>query len=338
MFKAIYRIKKTGSILIMVLMTVALIFFIGGCGAAGGDDNNDPEYGEAAETSTPEQPIVDELPAIPSLEEAETDLVGSTEKQADTVFSITGDGVETPLYFSLEDLKRLEEYADGKGAYVEQTFSMVNNWPTKKFVVAKGANINVLLSMAGLKQDAGIFHIETAENYYAIVTREQLLGKRFCYPNIMEERSRGAIRVEPMVAWAWEIETVDTSKAKEADLRFFMGQLGMGDPNAVPSVQNVVSIKALMKSAEKWSPPAAVIQEGTVTFSHEALDQVKLHYTIDGVRPNHNSPVYNPSATYLQPELILPIKIKGNGKVKVLAIGYGKENSDIVEYNYSLTE
>ncbi len=340
MFDASCTIKNTSRILVIVFLIAALIFSIAGCGVIKGEEKS----------GIPEQPLVDELatisPSVADMEEAneivddkeDPDPIGSTEQQADTVFSIIGDGVETPMYFSLQDLKRLADPPNRDSGYLEQIFSMVNNWPTEKLVVAKGADISVLLAMAGLKQEAGLFHIETADNYYAIVTREQLLGKRFYYPHIMEGRSRGAIRVEPMLAWAWEIETGDVSKAKDADLRIFIGQQGLQDANAVPSVQKVISIKALIKPVEKWSPPSVLIQDGTVTLSHEAMDQIKLHYTIDGVRPNHNSPVYNPSTSYLQPELILPVEIKGKGKVKVLAIGYGKDNSDIVEYDYYLTE
>lgn len=335
-------IKNTSRIIVMVFLTAALVFSIGGCSVIEGNLEQFIED-ESTTISSPGDDIVeadekDEKDDEGEKGEDEPDPIRSTEQQADTVFSIIGDGVETPMYFSLQDLKRFADSGDRDSGYLEQIFSMVNNWPTEKLVVAKGADINVLLDMAGLKQEAGLFHIETADNYYAIVTREQLLGKRFYFPYIMEGRSRGAIRVEPMIAWAWEIETGDISKAKDADLRLFIGQLGLQDANAVPSVQNVISIKALIKPVEKWSPPSVLVQDGTVTFSHEAMDQVKLHYTIDGVRPNHNSPVYNPSTTYLQPERILPIEVKGKGKVKVLAIGYGKDNSDIVEYDYYLTE
>jgi hypothetical protein len=64
------------------------------------------------------------------------------------------------------------------------------------------------------------------------------------------------------------------------------------------------------------------------------MDQVKLHYTLNGEEPNENSPVYNPSTSYFQPELIKPIPVSGSGVIKVKVIGYGKYDSGVLSYAY----
>ena len=220
--------------------------------------------------------------------------------------AITGDGVTNPRYFSLKDLKSLSDLPSERG-YLEQVFSIVNNWPTKKFQVAKGASLSVLLDMAGLRQEAAFFRVEAADGYYAQLTREQLLGKRYYYPGLLKESTSGAVGVKPIVAWACETGTQDISKAKDCDLRLIIGQLGIFDVNTAPSVQNMTTIKVSTKAAGRWSAPSVRGENETLVFFHETMDQVKLHYTLDGSEPTYNSPVYNPSTSYFQPELLQPI-------------------------------
>ncbi len=266
--------------------------------------------------------------------DSSTRMLGSGKVQSDTVLEITGDGVANPRYLSLNDLRSLAALSTKNSGYLEQVFSVVNNWPTKKFQVAKGADLTLLLEMAGLKKDAASFRVEAADGYYFHLTREQLLGKRYRYPGLLEGNPAGATEVKPMVAWACETGTKDLSKAKDCGLRLIIGQLGLLDVNTAPAVQDMIAIKISTGSPGKWAVPSVSIENGALVFSHEAMDQVKLHYTMDGTTPTYDSPVYNPSTSYFQPELIRPIPVTGNGKVKVKAIGYGKEDSEVISFDY----
>lgn len=265
-----------------------------------------------------------------------TSTLGSNKVKPDTVLEITGDGVTNPRYFSLNDLRSLAALSTKNSGYLEQVFSVVNNWPTKKFQVAKGADLKLLLEMAGLKKEATSFRVEAADGYYFHLTREQLLGKRYCYPGLLEGNTAGAKEVKPMVAWACETGTKDLSKAKDCGLRLIIGQLGLYDVNTAPSVQDMIAIKVSTEPIGRWTAPSVTVEGGALVFSHEAMDQVKLHYTIDGTTPTYDSPVYNPSTSYFQPELTQPIQVTGNGKVKVKvkAIGYGKEDSEVISFDY----
>lgn len=263
-----------------------------------------------------------------------TPILGSSKAQADTILEITGDGVANPRYFSLNDLRSLAALSTKNSGYLEQVFSVVNNWPTKKFQVAKGADLKVLLEMAGLKKEAASFRVEAADGYYFHLTQEQLLGKRFYYPGLMEGNTAGATEVKPMVAWACETGTKDLSKAKDCGLRLIIGQLGLSDVNTAAAVQDMIAIKVSTEQPGRWASPSVSLENGALVFSHETMDQVKLHYTIDGTTPTYDSPVYNPSTSYFQPELIRPILVTGNGKVKVKAIGYGKEDSEVISFDY----
>ncbi|GAB1476098.1 hypothetical protein MASR2M70_09300 [Bacillota bacterium] len=261
-------------------------------------------------------------------------VAGSGKAGPDTVLAVTGDGVKNPRYFSLNDLRAFAALSSKNSGYVEQIFSIVNNWPTKKFQVAKGVDLNVLLSAAGLKAEAASFRVEAKDGYYAELTREQLLGRRYYYPGLLEGKTAGAVQVKPMAAFACETGTVDLSKALDCDLRLIIGQMGLSDVNTAPSVQNMVEIKVSVKSGGKWPAALVSMEEGALVFRHENMDQVKLHYTFDGSDPDYNSPVYNPSTSYFQPDLIKPIPVTGTGAVKVKAIGYGKLDSEVMRFDY----
>jgi len=63
---------------------------------------------------------------------------------------------------------------------------------------------------------------------------------------------------------------------------------------------------------------------------------VKIYYTLDGTVPDCNSLIYNPSTSYFQPELTLPITIDNTVTIKAIAIGYGKENSDVSTFQFTV--
>ena len=67
-------------------------------------------------------------------------------------------------------------------------------------------------------------------------------------------------------------------------------------------------------------------------LQHPYFGLVKLHYTLDGSDPTHMSPMYNPS-TY-QLELNIPIPITAPTVIKVLATGYGKNDSEIAVFEF----
>jgi len=253
--------------------------------------------------------------------------LGSKAPTEDTVLTITGDGVERELFLSMDDLKGLKQ------AYLEQCFSTVNNYPTRKFAVAKGVSLSYLLEQAGIKDQAKSFLVEASDGYKAELTKEQLLGKRYRYPQLLSGSTEGAIEVKPMLAWAYA-EGQDFSKAKDCDLRLVIGQRGIHDVNTAPGVQMVSKIIVSTKDPGRWEKPTAKLENGEITLYHDFIDKVKIYYTLDGSEPTEKSNVYNPSTTYFQPDLIKPIPVSGPGILKAKVIGYGKRDSEVLIYEY----
>lgn len=244
-----------------------------------------------------------------------------------TALTVSGDGLEHPLYLSLQDLKGM------KAGYTEQCYSLVNNYPTRKFMVAKGVDLLWLLNQAGMKSSASSILIEASDGYKATLTRDQLLSKRYRYPDLLNGSTAGAVAVKPVLAWA-SAEGKDFSKAREEDLRLAIGQVGLNDVNTAAGVQMVTKITVSVQDKGRWEKPTAVLADGQITLTHEFLDQVKLYYTLDGSEPTVYSQVYNPSTTYFQPDLIKPIPVSDSGTLKVKAVGYGKSDSEVLTYAY----
>ena len=246
---------------------------------------------------------------------------------ADTVLTITGDGISKNLYLSMADLKGM------KAGYTEQCFSAVNNYPTRKFMVGKGVNLAYLLQQAGLKSGARKIQVEASDGYKALLTRDQLFAKRYRYPELLSGSTAKPIEVKPMLAWSFG-EGQNFTKAREGELRLVIGQQGLHDVNTAVAVQMVAKINVSTQDNGSWGKASAILADGQITLSHEAMDQVKLYYTLNGNEPTAYSQIYNPSTSYFQPDLIKPIPVSGSGTLKVKVIGYGKRDSEVLTYAY----
>lgn len=269
-------------------------------------------------------------------EEDEEDYPGSKRPKPDSVFSIIGEESGNSRYFSLDDLMRFE-YASAKGrVYISQIFSVLDNYPNKRFMVAKGADLELLMKMMNLGSQGRVFRIETEEGYFLDITREQLFGKRFYYPGLLKNRSSGAVRVKPMIAWACKPGSQNIEDSEGCKLRLIIGQSGLYDPNGIVAIQNVKTIKVINKVPERWEEPEVDLKDGKLVIAHDSMDRVKLYYTLDGSTPNFSSPVYNPGTSYFQTDSDASISItdKNNGRLKVKAVGYGKEDSRTVEFEF----
>lgn len=250
--------------------------------------------------------------------------------------TITGNGVEHQTKFSLTELKKMDE------ALVGECYSVVNNWPSKKFFVGKGVLLSHLLESAGIKRDAQTIIVWAADGYFATFTREQLDERRFYFPNLLEGSEEGAQEVPAILAWEhWE-GSKDLSKAKSGKLRLLLGQKGLNDVVAPVCIKDVAVIEVLSSPPGQWDPvqaepdPGKVKQGTEVVLKHTHQDQVKIYYTVDGSTPDEKSLVYNPSTTYFQPDLNKPITVDKSMIIKAKVIGFGKQDSQVATFAYDV--
>ncbi len=258
------------------------------------------------------------------------------ETGSEPAVTITGDGVEHEVKFTLAELKSMEE------ASAAVCYSTVNNWPAKKFVVGKGVRVAYLLDKAGIKEDAQRITFRAADGYNASFTREQLTEKRFSFPGLLKGSTEGAREVPAILAWEYEEDTSDLSEATSGKLRLLLGQKWLNDVVTAAFVKGVSTIVVSAAPPGQWSevqagPAPGKVKRGTeIVLSHPQQDLVKIYYTIDGSTPDEKSLVYNPSTTYFQPDLSKPIQVDKPVTIKTVVVGFGKHNSQVSTFKYDL--
>ncbi|MDF9409021.1 chitobiase/beta-hexosaminidase C-terminal domain-containing protein [Pelotomaculum isophthalicicum JI] len=254
----------------------------------------------------------------------------------EVVLTVKGSGVEHETKYNLDELKSMTDALAG------ECYSTVNNWPAKKFFVGKGVLVSQLLRKAGIKDEARTITVTAADGYNATLTREQLDEKRYCFPNLQKGSAEGAREVPAILAWEHQEGASDLSKAVGGNLRLLFGQKGMNDVVTAAYVKDVATIEVSTAPPGRWDvvgaePAPGKVKRGTgVVLSHPGLDRVKIYYTLDGSTPDIKSLVYNPSATYFQPDLIKPIPVDKPVTIKAIVIGYGKHDSQVATFKYDV--
>jgi hypothetical protein len=249
---------------------------------------------------------------------------------------ISGDGLETRLSFSFSELAELP------GACFEGVYSAINNWPTARLCVARGIKLSAVLKAAGVLESAQTITIRSEDGYAQSFTKAQLLGERFLFPGVAQADDSSAEPVETILAFAYAEQSEDISAAEFTDPMLVLGQANIFEHNNPAFVEQVAEIEIQTAPPGRWEeattfPASGKIAAGEkVKLQHKDFGRVKLHYTTDGSLPDERSPMYNPS-TY-QPELNLPIEINENTTIRVIAVGYGRENSEVSTFEFTTGE
>ncbi|MGI5920885.1 MAG: FN3 associated domain-containing protein [Syntrophomonadaceae bacterium] len=249
--------------------------------------------------------------------------------------NITGDGITKPGPLTLKKVMELPD------AQFEHIYSIINNWPAQKELVARGVKISAVLKAAGITSEAKCITIKGKDGYESSFTRQQLLEtKRYYFPHVKEGDSSQAELVEPIIAYEYLENSNRLSEARTDSLCLIVPQANVKEQTYHTFVKDIQEITVSKEDPGKWEtatvfPAAGKITRGdTVKLQHYKLGRVKLYYTLDGSIPTEKSMLYNPS-TY-QPELNKPIVINQDTTIKVLVKGFGKYDSDIAEYHFQV--
>jgi len=233
-------------------------------------------------------------------------------------------------------LEQLRALSDG---YREITYSITNNWPTFNFMSAHGLSLPYLLRQAGLKNDAASIKFTSSDGYGVTLTYNQVFGTYYSYSTHSSSGSGGAEIVEPLIAWEWG----DVGKVREENIRPFFGQSGHWDVNTASFVKDLCLIEVSTAPTGAWAAPGASIASGSTVpagteleLLHDNMDNVRIYYTLDGSEPDYNSPVYNPSTSYFQPDLTKPLALTESLTVKAFAAAYGKDRSPVAAFSYTV--
>ena len=289
-----------------------------------------------AAAEEPEEPEADQQPDATE-ENPETEEPAQTETAAAPaepyLLTITGNGVTATTTWTLNQLKALT------AGYRKVEFSTTSNWPRYGRAAAEGVAIPYLLRQAGLSDNAATFRLIGADGNYTLLTYQQMFGESYSYANHSAAGSSGATAVEPLLAWAWE----ENGATGGGVLRSFLGQRGPQEVNTAASISNLCQIEVTTAAPGRWTAPTADPASGSVVtpgaalrLGHGKLDQVHIYYTLDGSEPDYNSYCYNPSASYLQPELLKPLQLTEDITIKAFAAAYGMDASPVATFYYQV--
>jgi len=249
------------------------------------------------------------------------------------VLTISGNAAKEETSWTLSELKSL---ADG---YREIVYSTTNNWPSYGKLEGNGISLQYLLAQVGILDTAASFRFTSADGYFYNLTYQQVYGERYSYEKHSVEESLNPFVVEPILAWEWGEE----GRAFPQNLRLMLGQIGSYEVNTLAFVKSLYKIEVSNEYLGRWAAPTGDIASGTtvdkgtkIDILHENRDSIRIYYTIDGSDPDYSSAVYNPSTSYYQPQLIVPIEVNADITIKAFAAGIGKDDSPIATFVYKV--
>lgn len=271
---------------------------------------------------------------------------------AEISVEITGDGVTAPTVISQVYLEAMPQ--------VQSTYSTINTWPTKKFYAARGVRLADLLTTAGIKDEARTIIVTASDGFKMTFTRKELLeDARYYYPGLKDNHEYygyipgspdGAVEVDAILALASVEGSDDFSLMDGSNAPLLvMGQRWVTEQTNNAFVKYVKTIEVSTATPAKWESPAAAPGAGTVAtgtlvaLSTSDMDGDNIHYTTDGSNPTYESPMYNwikkrwwSTRSDELADINHPIDVTGSMTIKAVAIGFGKEDSDIVSFEYEV--
>lgn len=248
-------------------------------------------------------------------------LTARAADEAAETLTIKGDGVSREMTFSRAELEAMQ------AGIVQTVYSATNNYPSNKTMYRRGISLEYLLAQAGLKDSAKVLKFTSSDGYSRTFTRQELLiDPRYYFAN-----TGAAAPVPAIIAWADSSKGFDTMA--EMELALTMGQRVKEEQTHPWFVKYLQTIEVSTAEPEQWPQVTFSKAPGpngvSVAMQHPNFDAVKIYYTTDGSKPNLNSPVYNISASYYQPQLNQPIVVAGDTEIRAVAIGAGKADSEV---------
>ena len=260
--------------------------------------------------------------------------------------------------------KDLQNMASDEEAWVEaRLYSTINTWPTKKWYTAEGVKLTALLGVAGVnldEQDIQTIVVRSTDGFTATFTKKQLFDdERYYFPGLKDKHEYfghipGSVEGKEPVDAIIALRSVEDSDnpAYMTPLNcplLVVGQHYVTEQTNHTFVKNVGEVDLLTKAPQKWASPTATPEPGTVPagtkveLKNEFNDADKIHYTTDGTEPTLESPIYNWIASRWWSnrkadldEINKPIEITEDTVIKAKTIGLGREDSDIVTFEYKI--
>ncbi len=261
--------------------------------------------------------------------------------EEEIVLTITGNGVEKEVTFTMADLRVLPQKT--------YTYSGYNHWPALKvFKDRTGPTLQSILNEAGLKDNATLLKFKPCGGIYVHVdyTIEQMLEEqRYYFPEGEVEGDVASWPPKRGEAGKTPVETIIA--LDDSDGRLCFGQVAPNEPTGGDCVmiQQIIDNGVLEVSAEdlrQWPVPSIDCPSGTISAGtkvslikpDEVPDNVMMYYTLDGSEPTYGSYIFNISYPNFQAFLNAPIPVNEDTVIKAKTIGFGRLDSEVVTFSY----
>lgn len=275
-------------------------------------------------------------------------LLGTVAPQASgaaepVVLTVTGDGVEKEVKFTMADLQALPQKT--------YTYSGYNHWPSLKvFKDITGPTLKSILDVAGLKDNAGLLMFRPAGGRFTHMdfTREQLLDEpRYYFPD--GENPGDCVEWPPKRSEKGKVPVETVIAMNDSHGRVCFGQRSPNEPTGGDCVMiqemligGVIEVNTA--PLKQWEAPTADPPPGTVVQGTKVKlkkvrgipDNVMLYYTLDGSEPTYGSYIFNISYPSFQPQFNMPVPIDKDITIKARIIGFGKLDSEVVTFQYKV--
>lgn len=257
--------------------------------------------------------------------------------------TVTGDGVNNTVQFTMDQLKALKQTTCDYSGY--------NYYPSLQiFKNTTGVTLKTLFEAAGgLKDNATMIKIKSSSSTYSYYTKRDLIDlPRYYFP--AGEDSSDCTDWPPAGRGSWEgAVPVDTMIAYTSSGKLIYGQQDPLEPTCcngeqISQLMPGCTIEVTTELLEQWDMPWAEPDSGTVIqgtevtlhYGDDSLWHTRIYYTLDGSEPTVKSNIFNISYPNFQPKLNKPIPITGDVTIKAKAIGMGKLDSEVRTFQYSL--
>lgn len=261
--------------------------------------------------------------------------------QEEIALTVTGDGVQKEVQFTLSDLRALPQKT--------YTYSGYNHWPALKvFRDRTGPSLRDILDAAGLKDSAVLLKFKPCGGKYVHIdyTVDQLLKEsRYYFPDGEVEGDVAGWPPQRSEAGKVPVETIIA--LDDSNGRLCFGQVAPNEPTGGDCVmiQEMCDNGVLEVSTEalrQWpaatvDTPTGAIDAGTrvsLVKPDEVPDNVMIYYTLDGSEPTYGSYIFNISYPNFQAFLNAPIPVNEDTVIKTKTIGFGRLDSETVTYEY----